>query len=212
MSETGYDEISKSWQAEMENSELQDLEDLRLGRMAAYLSKTRLSLAEIPAGEILQTDLLTQEVLNMEFMLNDLLMLRKKKILNAALSQRQPLGAMTLAEEEYYNRVFRAVEGHLESVKSVLAGAPLPEGKAHDKGSPQASGGMTDVTSSPEEVEYVSVVFLRPVETAFVGLDEETYGPFKAGDNAMIPVENARTWLRDGTVARVAIDKKKAHD
>lgn len=212
MSETGYDEISKSWQAETENSELQNLEDLRLGRMAAYLSKTRLSLSEVPAGEILQTDLLTQEVLNMEFMLNDLLRLRRKKILNAALSQRRPLGTMTLAEEEYYNRVFRAVEGHLESVKSALAGAPLLEAKAHDKGSPHASGGKADMVSSPEEVEYVSVVFLRPVETAFVGLDEETYGPFKAGDNAMIPVENARTWLRDGTVARMAIDKRKVHD
>jgi len=212
LSDTGYDEISKSWQAEIENSELQDLEDLRLSRMATYLSKTRLSLAEIPANEILQTDLLMQEVQNLEFMLNDLLMLRKKKILNAALSQRRPLGTMTFAEEEYFNRVLRAVEGHLESTKSVLAGAPLPEGKMHDKDSPQASRTMTEVTSSSERVEYVSVVFLRPVETAFVGLDEETYGPFKAGDNAMIPVENARTWLRDGTVARVAIDKKKGHD
>jgi len=60
-------------------------------------------------------------------------------------------------------------------------------------------------------VEYVSVVFLRPVEHAFVGLDEATYGPFKAGDNAMIPTENAKNWLHDGTVARIVVDKAKAH-
>lgn len=206
LNESIYDEVRKSWQAEVESDEIKDLDDLRLARMTSYLSGVRLLLAETPAEDFLKADLLTQEAVNLEFMLNDLLMVRKKKILNAALVQRRPLGSLTLAEEEFYNRLVRAVEGHVEFVKSALSGT--------SSGSESVKG-EESVTASPSEsgaVEYVSVVFLRPVEQAFVGLDEATYGPFKVGDNAMIPIENARGWLRDGTVARVVIDKPKARD
>lgn len=204
MSETVYNEIRNSWQAEVDSDELKDLDDLRLTRMTSYLSSVRLLLAETPAEDFLKADLLTQEATNLEFMLNDLLRLREKKILSAALAQRRPLGSMTLAEEEFYNRLVRAVDGHIEFVKTVLSSAS--SGNAPVEGEESATK-----SSESEEVEYVSVVFLRPVEQAFVGLDEATYGPFKVGDNAMIPIENARGWLRDGTVARVVIDKLRAH-
>lgn len=206
LSETIYDEVRKSWQAEVESDELKDLDDLRLTRMASYLSKVRLLLAETPAEGFLKADLLTQEGTNLEFMLNDLLMLRKRKILSAALAQRRPLGGMTVAEEEFYNRLVRGVEGHVAFVKNALSGASLDKSPVH------AEEPATTSSSEQGGVEYVSVVFLRAVEQAFVGLDEATYGPFKVGDNAMIPIENARSWLRDGSVARVIIDKMKAHD
>jgi DNA replication initiation complex subunit (GINS family) len=206
LSETVYDEIRKSWQAEAESDELKDLDDSRLTRMGSYLSAVRLLLAETPAEDLLKADLLTQEAMNLEFMLNDLLTLRKRKITNAALAQRRPLGGMTLAEEEFYNRLVRAIDSQTESVRAVLSGMSSSKGSAQ--------GEEAAAMSSSEEggVEYVSVIFLRSVDQAFVGLDEATYGPFKAGDNALIPIDNARGWLRDGTVARVVIDKLKAHD
>jgi DNA replication initiation complex subunit (GINS family) len=197
--------MRNSWQAEVDSDELKDLDDLRLTRMTSYLSSVRLLLAETPAEDLLKADLLTQEAMNLEFMLNDLLRLRERKILSAALAQRRPLGSMTLAEEEFYNRLVRAVDGHIEFVKTILSGAS--SSKAPVEGEESATK-----SSESEGVEYVSVVFLRPVEHAFVGLDEATYGPFKVGDNAMIPIENARGWLRDGTVARVVVDKLRARE
>jgi DNA replication initiation complex subunit (GINS family) len=173
--------------------------------MTSYLSSVRLLLAETPAEDLIKADLLTQEATNLEFMLNDLLRLREKKILNSALAQRRPLGSMTLAEEEFYNRLARAIDGHFEFVKASLSG--VSSGRVPAEGEEPAAA-----SSEPEGVEYVSVVFMRPVEQAFVGLDEATYGPFKVGDNAMIPIENARSWLRDGTVARVVMDKPKVRD
>ena len=100
-----YDDIRKTWEDEKNNDALQNLEDLRLSKMVAYLSSVRHLLAETPSENSIQVDLLTQEGLNIEFMLRDFLMLRRTKIMNAVLGQEKPAGSMTLAEEEFYNRL-----------------------------------------------------------------------------------------------------------
>lgn len=197
MSNLGYEDIKTAWENETENDSLQDLGDLRLSKMIAYLSKVRLSLASTDAEKRVQADILTQEALNLEFMIEDLLVLRRQKILKAVISGHRPRGDMTLAEEELYNRTQRALDGHSEFVKDSIAGAK-PKKKTSD----------TKSKDSPvsDTVEFVTVRFLRPISDAFLGLDEKTYGPFKKEDIAMIPAANARSWLRDGTVVRIVAE------
>ncbi|MHA2002687.1 MAG: DNA replication complex subunit Gins51 [Candidatus Thorarchaeota archaeon] len=198
MSNTLYKDINAAWAAETANDELQNLEDLRLSKMTEYLSKVRFALTETPAEKQLQADMYTQEALNLEFMLKDLLMLRRNKIIRAAMAQRKPLGAMVLSEEELYNRLLRGFEGHSNFVREALTGMP--------------SSTMTRPTDggevSPQEdvVDYVIVRFLRSIDDSIIGIDERTYGPFKKEDLITIPADNARVWLRDGTVVRVATD------
>jgi len=147
-----------------------------------------------------QADVLTQEALNLEFMIEDLLTLRRQKILKAAMSGHKPTGDMTLAEEELYNRTQRALDGHTEFIADSLAGSkPKKAKKADDTEESKAS--------SSEMVDYVTVRFLQPIGDAFLGIDEKTYGPFKKEDVAMIPAANARTWLRDGTVVRIVTEE-----
>lgn len=203
MSNLGYNDIKSAWENEIENEGLQDLGDLRLSKMIAYLSSVRLSLASIDAEKRIQADMLTQEALNLEFMIEDLLNLRKQKILKAVISGHRPRGDMTLAEEELYNRVQRAFDGHSEFVKDSLAGS---KPKKREKSGVEAKKSKTP--SASETVEYVTVRFLRPISDAFLGLDEKTYGPFKKEDVAMIPAANARTWLRDGTVIRIVAEEE----
>jgi DNA replication initiation complex subunit (GINS family) len=187
-----YKDINAAWAAETANDELQNLEDLRLSKMTEYLSKVRFALTETPAEKQLQADMYTQEALNLEFMLKDLLMLRRNKIIRAAMAQRKPLGAMVLSEEELYNRLLRGFEGHSNFVREALTGMP--------------SSTMTRPTDggevSPQEdvVDYVIVRFLRSIDDSIIGIDERTYGPFKKEDLITIPADNARVWLRDGTV------------
>jgi DNA replication factor GINS len=200
LSDLGYDYIRSAWENELENENLQDLGDLRLSKMIAYLSSIRLSLASTNSEKRIQADILTQEALNLEFMVNDLLIIRRQKILKAALSGHRPRGDMTLAEEELYNRTQRALDGHTEFVKDSLAGAK-PKKKTSDK------EGKIKSTPDSDTVEYVIVRFLRPISDAFLGLDEKTYGPFKKEDVAMLPAANARTWLRDGTVVRIVAEE-----
>ena len=197
MSDLGYEDIKTAWENETENDSLQDLGDLRLSKMIAYLSRVRLSLASTDAEKRVQADILTQEALNLEFMIEDLLVLRRQKILKAVISGHRPRGDMTLAEEELYNRAQRALDGHTEFVKDSIAGAK-PKKKTSDTKSKDSL--------ASDAVEFVTVRFLRPISDAFLGLDEKTYGPFKKEDVAMIPAANARTWLRDGTVVRIVAE------
>ena len=124
-----YDMIGAAWEAETGNEELQSLNDLQLTKMTEYLSKVRFELTETAAGNQLQADLLSQEALNLEFMIKDLLMVRRSKIVKAALEQTKPSGELTLSEEEFYNRLVRGIDGHLESVNESLTGMPSPTPK-----------------------------------------------------------------------------------
>ena len=202
MSDLGYDDIKSAWENEIENEGLQDMGDLRLSKMISYLSSVRLSLASTDAEKRIQADMLTQEALNLEFMIEDLLNLRRQKILKAVISGHRPRGDMTLSEEELYNRAQRALDGHSEFVKDSLAGSkPKKKKKSSDEGK------KSKTPPESETVEFVTVRFLRPISDAFIGLDEKTYGPFKKEDVAMIPAANARTWLRDGTIIRIVTEE-----
>lgn len=197
MTEIDYNEIHRAWSTEVEMDELQSLEDSRLGKMVSLLQELRVQHANTSAEDSLRAELLARKIQNVEYMLTDLLKLRRDKMLSAALSFKRPVGNMTLPEEEFYNRVSRAVEGYSEFMDEILAGKRRPDAAV-------ASGESSGTAES--QVEYVTVRFVRPVEMAFVGIDEATYGPFKAEDVAVIPADNARSWLRDGTVMRVVVD------
>ncbi len=202
MSELNYDEIKRAWEDEVENEALQDLADLRLSKMITYLSNLRLTLASTNAEDTLQSEMLTQEALNIEFMIKDLLELRKDKIMKAVLGGRKPPVDMTLAEEEFYNRVQRAFDGHLEFVNESLSGLTV-SGKKGKKRKKDDEVQEIEQIEEPAGIDYVIVRFLKPISQAFLGLDEITYGPFAQEDVATIPIANARTWLRDGTASRV---------
>ena len=171
MSDMNYNDIKSAWEDETEKEALQDLADLRLSKMIQYLSSVRLSLAATNADESLQADILTQEALNLEFMLEDLLALRRDKIVKSALAGRRPTGDMTLAEEEFYNRAQRAFDGHSEFMKESLAGSVSSQPKARPKRDKEV-GKRTEAVSvkAPDEMDYVVVRFLRPINDAFMDL------------------------------------------
>jgi DNA replication initiation complex subunit (GINS family) len=201
-----YENIKNAWVDEAENETLQDLADLRLSKMISYLSNVRLLLASTSADEPLQADLLTQEALNLEFMLEDLLVLRRDKIMKSALIDRRPTGVMTLAEEDFYDKTQSAFDNHSEFMKESLAGAVSSHTKKKTKKGKGAKELEEESLEEPDKMDYIVVRFLRPIDDAFVGLDGQTYGPFKKEDIARIPTANARTWLRDGAAVRVILD------
>lgn len=200
MSDLGYIDIQAAWKRELENEGLQDLGDLRLSKMVSYLSGVRLSLAALDAEERIQADVLTQEALNLEFMIEDLLELRKQKILKSALSGHRPRGDMTLSEEDFYNRFQNSLDGYTEFIKESLAGSPTPAKKKKKK--KQTKKKEPEPSSELDDIDYVYVRFLRTIEDQVMGLDEKTYGPFKKESVAKLPAANVSHWLRDGTVVR----------
>ncbi len=212
MSNQDINSIQKAWEEENESEELRNLEDLRLSEMISYLSKLRLSLAETPAENQLQAELFTQEALNLEYMLKDLLILRREKILTSVLVRKKPLGIMVLAEEEFYNRILRGIDGHLEFIENSVVGTPISTTKRRKKTKSSKSGKTKSDTKASSDIEYIVVRFLRSVEEAFMGIDEVTYGPFQKEDVATIPTDNARIWLSDGTISRVVTNNLEAKE
>jgi len=202
LSEIGYNDIKNAWEDEISNKTLQNLVDLRLSKMVSYLSKVRLELASTNADDVLQADLLSQQALNIEFMLKDLLEYRRNKILRAAFSNRKPTSDMTLPEEDFYKEIQRALDSHIDFVKEALSGA-IPQSKP--KGKKRKTPKKSDETLDEiiEDIDYIIVRFLRPIKEPFMGLDEKTHGPFEKEAVAKIPAANARTWLRDGTASRI---------
>ncbi len=201
MSDLGYTDIEATWKSELENEGLQDLGDLRLSKMVSYLSSVRLSLAALDAEKRIQADILTQEALNLEFMIEDLLKLRKQKILKSALSGHRPRGDMTLSEEDLYKDFQSALDRHTEFVKESLAGTPTPT-KKKTKKKKQTKKKEPEPPSDTEEIDYVYVRFLSAIKDKVMGIDEKTYGPFKKESVARLPAANVSHWIRDGTVVR----------
>jgi DNA replication initiation complex subunit (GINS family) len=195
-----YEKITEIWLAEVQNENLQDLGDLRLTELAKHLSNVRHALTETESSDDLQAEIYTQEILNLEFMLRDMLMHRRSKIIRAAIEQKRPLGTMVLSEEDLFNRLSREIEKHLGFVEETLAGFPQTTMKREGKKSRSKS-------EESEETDYVLVKFQRPIDDAFLGIDEATYGPFKKEDIATIPAYNAKTWLQNGTVVKVITDR-----
>ena len=201
MSNIGYNQIQQAWEEEKDSEKLQNLEDLKLSKMTGYLSGIREHLAKTPSDNKIQVDLFQEEGISIEFMLRDLLMLRRQKILNAVLNGEQQRGNMTLAEEDFYNRIKKGVEEHLRFIDEVLTGKPTATITRSQDSETARSKEDLDESST----EYVMVRFLQPVEEPFVGLDEVVYGPFQKEDIATIPTANARKWLTDGIVVRVVL-------
>ncbi|MFW9925132.1 MAG: hypothetical protein ACFFDM_00015 [Candidatus Thorarchaeota archaeon] len=200
MSDLGYEELKRAWKDEKDNESLQSLDDLKLSKMVKYLSEVRLKLAETPSNNQLQVDLFTQEGLNIEFMLRDLLTLRRNKILRYAFNEQALTASLTLAEEEFYDRVKRGFLDHSNFVEEIIAGKPVATMKRSKKEKKEVPSKKEPPES--DELEYITVIFKRPVKEPFMGLDEIVHGPFDEGDTATIPTANAKTWLRNGTVER----------
>lgn len=193
-----YREIEETWMREVRNEELQDLEDVRLSKMISYLSRVRLSLAE--AKDDLHEKLLNQEGQNLEFMLRDLLTLRRDKIIRAAMSLTKPEGLMTLPEEEFYNRLIRAFNGHLEFVNDSLRGI------THSTTSRPVDIEHGEYDES-DELEYVTVRFIKGTGIPAEGLDGRTYGPYEKEDLARMPASTALVWINQNIAVRVINDQ-----
>ncbi len=213
MSDPDYINIQNAWEDEQDDSALKDLEDLRLSKMAEALSRVRLQLAETPSEKEIEAEILTQQALNMEYMLKDLLHMRRNKIISDVLRGETPSGIMTLSEEEFYNRLSRAFTSHTEFTEEVLTGTPPPTLRKEDPPKKKKTKDKKKSEKEPDDgLQYIMVRFTREVEEEFVGMDEIVYGPFGKEDIATIPTANARIWLRNGTAVRVIADDIERED
>jgi len=127
------------------------------------------------------------ELRNIERIVENIFNLRERKIINfaimAARAGVQPSN-LTSEEKQFFQKVFETLKERriiLDKIKSALEG------------------------EVKKELE-IMVVFKQDFP-AFVGIDGQTYGPFKKGDIAKLPEENMKILVSKGIVETFKVEK-----
>lgn len=127
------------------------------------------------------------ELRNIERIVENIFNLRERKIINfaimAARAGVQPSN-LTSEEKQFFQKVFETLKERriiLDKIKSALEG------------------------EVKKEVEIL-VVFKQDFP-AFVGIDGQTYGPFKKGDIAKLPEENRKILASKGIIEEFKVEK-----
>lgn len=119
------------------------------------------------------------ELKNIERLVEDIFNRRERKILNMALiAVRTKIPPENLSEEEnvFFDQLVNFIKTRRENaLDKILTG----------------------------EDRFKTVVFKEDT-TEFIGSDLNTYGPFKKGDKAKIPKENAKAFLERGVADEVS--------
>jgi DNA replication initiation complex subunit (GINS family) len=146
---------------------------------------------------------------NLNFLFNDLLKIRKTKIINASLSLKElELNLLTEAEKLLYQNIVASIKG-FEKIKTLSINSTDKKRHIEDLNIDLKSQEITETNESilgqkdqkisekdyiededKEQIDYSLIRFLQD-NPAIVGMDLLNYGPFKKEDIANIPYRNA---------------------
>lgn len=167
-----FNDLFARWQEEQATEALLPLRDSFLQNLRVYIEEL-LSGIQSEKGSSLQKQLRKAELDKLHFLLQSLLLLRLRKIVNRLLAAASvDYQLLTRTERRFVDQVSRNIRNALFLVDELLA--PL------------------DAEASSR---FLLLHFLED-HPQFVGKDLRTYGPFKAGDLATLPLENARLIIR----------------
>lgn len=120
------------------------------------------------------------ELRNIERLVEDVFNRRERKIINVAIiNARSGLPPENLSEDErpFYNSIVSLIKNRRNDIlRSMLTG---------------------------KTEEIVPMVIFKEDTPAFLGIDEQTYGPFKKGDTTRLPEENMKILLDRSIVEEI---------
>jgi len=199
-----YEELLKAWRAEREAEGLAKLPEDFYKRVAELISALRASL-KMADTRALKTRLTQAELENVLKMVEDIFWWRLDKALKA-LRAGQPLDPADLTPEE--RALLGPLEGALTSARKFLEGLlrgelrqPAPPVQAATVEMPALEG------AAPGKESHAGLMLVRILADvpALVGADMKVHGPFKRGDVAFIPAENALGLIRKGLAVEVEL-------
>ncbi|MCC5994437.1 MAG: hypothetical protein LM587_02510 [Candidatus Aenigmarchaeota archaeon] len=124
------------------------------------------------------------ELRNIERIVENIFNLRERKIVNfAIMSVRAGVQPSNLTEDEkiFFNRLVEILKERRTLVEKIK--------------------------SNEEKKELEILVVFKQDFPAFVGIDGQTYGPFKKGDIAKLPEENRKMLVAKGVVEEFKVEK-----
>ena len=184
-----YDELYAAWRFELENNELGGLPFDFFGRASTFL-KTICEEIRMFDKKTLKSTLLERELEHVEYMLQELIWTRYKKIVSfVSENQKLPSGLLADEEESLGGRFASFAVSYQKFAGKLLKGQiPLQASKTPEK----------------KVCKRTVLRFIKAVP-AVIGADMKTYGPFMAEDVASLPMENAKIFVKKGLAEKVEL-------
>lgn len=200
-----YDELYAAWRREVDEAQLGRLPPDFYARIADYLKRINEENL-LPDKKSVKVSLLSREANNVTVMLEELLLARYRKLLDAV-SQNQTLPSelLTVEEAKMCESFLTFANAYQKFTKDLLQGqiSQIPlQTPPHT--SPQTT--TQTVAKGEAEVDHkrVALRFTKSIP-AIIGADMKSYGPFMVEDVASLPVENAKILVKQGLAVQVAV-------
>jgi len=169
--ESVYESLMNVWRQERSDEKPSKLPDDLAEKLRGYIGSMKHYL-KVSDRSSLTSELREAAVEAVTRLVKEIFELRLRKLLESALKE-EGLENLFMFERGIYPRLVSLIKEYRESVEELVAAAAYQD---------------WEKLSS----KYELVCFLKDVPQ-FIGSDLEVYGPFKAGDLAALPPENARS-------------------
>jgi len=165
-----YEMLKELWRKEVESEDLAKLPDDLSQKLREYIGSIKHYL-KVSDKETLSAEIKEAAANAVVRLVEDIFELRLRKILRYALNNQAPESLYNF-EFEFYPSLLKLIQDYRESVREMATAVAYQD--------------WAQIKS-----QYELVCFLKDVEQ-IIGSDLKVYGPFKAGDLAVLPPENAR--------------------
>lgn len=180
-----YNELHEAWKREQKSTKLEKLPSDFYSKAAIYLVKLERE-SRMLDKRTLKAQLLRDEMKHVRQMIQELVQTRHTKLFEkVAGNERISLNVLTSEEKKVYTGVLPFAEAYQSFAENILRGS-APE------------------VHVETQRKTAVVRFLKKVP-AFVGVDMETYGPFKVEDVASLPLANCKILVEKGLTEKIEI-------
>ncbi len=185
-----YEVLMDAWRKERNERGLAKLPDDLAEKLREYVGSIKHYL-RVSDRESLTFELREAAVEAVTRLVQEIFELRLRKLVESAIKG-EALENLFIFERRIYPRLASLVKEYRESVRELVTAIAYQD---------------WEKVGSKYEVVY----FLKDAPQ-FVGIDLETYGPFKAGDIAALPPENARNLELAGLVKSIKVLQPKINE
>ncbi|MHA2407605.1 MAG: DNA replication complex subunit Gins51 [Candidatus Ranarchaeia archaeon] len=191
-----YQVIQQLWKNELEEETLIPVKDTFWRDTQKYIEKLRLNLDKA-SPDSLQAGLVQLELQKTKFMVKDLLLRRRMKLVKL-LSEGKPETDNLSSLESKISK--GAVKTFLDLEQFLDASLKGEEFTPEEQETPKKRQKSRKTTTS--EPQYLFVRFKTDLPQ-IIGVDSKTYGPFKKEDVATLPKENALPLIKRDAVQEI---------
>jgi len=207
-----YKEIYSAWKKEKECKEIRPLQRDFFDRVSDYINSLKNEISEAD-NEILK-ELKKRELKYVLFMIQELILRRFKKIMRYIFDENEKPDFERLTDFELKITVFLLEISHI--LEKVIDSISKGERISLDQGIPsiveikeeKIKPIRHDLELTKEACKEYIIVRIKQDLPEITGVDLNTYGPFKRGDIAKLPKENANLLINDGLAEQINLEEK----